>query len=383
MLAYVARRVSGGLLSLVVFTFVMYWLVEALIPGDFFTPFQLFMSPEEVAALREEYGVTDPIFIRWWHWFSSFFDEGLGSTTFGRGGAPLGQVIVPTLFVFVTGLLLAYLVGQWLGRLTGWRRTISSDVLTLGGVGFSTLFPPFLGFVLVTVFGLRLRQLRARFFEDTRRTLWTDPPLTENEILATMTWTLVVAVLVVGLLSVLVWRLRRKRLPSSLAAVLAAGLTVAMWNALGVLPWALDMLFEAALPLLGFALLAFGEFMLIMQTGMVGLLNEDFVGTGRAKGLSERAIRDRHAARNASLAVVARLAVSIPYLMTGLVIIERSVSWPGIGSFLFNSIDSQDIPAVVSTLAVIGAITMAVRITLDLLLMALDPRIARPQARRA
>lgn len=383
MLGYVARRVSGGLLSLVVFSFVMFWLVEALIPGDFFTPSQMFLSPEEVEALREQYGVNDPIPLRWWHWLSTFFDGGLGSTTFGRGGVPLGEVIVPTLFVFVTGLLVAYLIGQWLGRLTGWRRTVSSDLLTLGGVGFSTLFPPFLGFVLVTVLGLRLRQLRARFFEDTRRDLWTDPPFGENDVLLTMTWTLVVAVAVAALVAVFVWRWRRKRLPAAAAALSTAGLTVLMWNALGVLPWALDMLFEASLPLIGFALLAFGEFMLIMQTGMVGLLNEDFVGTGRAKGLTERAIRDRHAARNASLAVVARLAVSIPYLMTGLVIIERSVHWPGIGSFLFDSIDSQDIPAVVSTLAVIGAITMAVRITLDLLLMMLDPRIARPQGTRS
>jgi peptide/nickel transport system permease protein len=140
------------------------------------------------------------------------------------------------------------------------------------------------------------------------------------------------------------------------------------------------MLFEAALPLVAFTLLAFGEFMLIMQTGMVGLLNEDFVGTARAKGLRERAIRDRHAARNASLAVVARLAVSIPYLLTGLVIIERAVGWSGIGSFLFNAIDSQDIPAVVSTLAVIGVITLLVRLILDMLLLALDPRISRPVA---
>lgn len=382
MLGYVARRVVSGLVSLVVFTFVMYWLVEALIPGDFFTPQQLFLSPEEVEALREQYGVNDPIVVRWWRWLSTFFDNGLGSTTFGRGGLALGDVIVPTIFVFVTGLLLAYLIGQWLGRLTGWRRTLRSDVLTLGGVGFSTLFPPFLGFVLVTVLGLRIRQVRARFLEETRRDLWTDPPFTENEVLATMTWTLVVALLVAALLGVVVWKVRRKRLPASLVALVAAGLTVALWNALGVAPWALDLLFDSFLPLLGFTMLAFGEFMLIMQTGMVGLLNEDFVATGRAKGLSERVIRDRHAARNASLAVVARLAVSVPYLMTGLVIIEQSVHWQGIGSFLFDSIDSQDIPAVVSTLAVIGMITMAVRITLDLLLMALDPRIARPAGRR-
>lgn len=379
MTKYVTKRILFGLISLVVFTFVMFWLVEALIPGDFFSPMRLGMTAEEVEALRELYGVNDPIVVRWWRWFSTFFRNGLGSTTFGRGiGGTLGQTIPPTVFVFVTGLLLAYLIGQWLGRFTGWRRTLGSDALTLGGIGFSTLFPPFLGFVLVTELGLRLRHWRAAIFEDARRDLWFNGPFTENGVLATMTWTLVVGAIVSAVLAAVVWRLRRRRVPPSLTALVAGGITVVLWEVVGVTPWALDMLFEAALPLIAFTLLAFGEFMLIMQTGMVGLLNEDFVATARAKGLREHAIRDRHAARNASLAVVARLAVSIPYLFTGLVIIERAVGWSGIGSFLFNAIDSQDIPAVVSTLAVIGAITLVVRLVLDLLLLALDPRISRP-----
>ncbi|MDH3518036.1 MAG: ABC transporter permease subunit, partial [Acidimicrobiia bacterium] len=105
----------------------------------------------------------------------------------------------------------------------------------------------------------------------------------------------------------------------------------------------------------------------------------DDVMTARAKGLSERTVRDRHGARNASLAVVARLAVSVPYLLTGLVIIEMAVAWPGIGTFLFRAIDAQDIPAAISTLAVIGVITALVRFTLDFLTFLLDPRIARPR----
>jgi len=111
------------------------------------------------------------------------------------------------------------------------------------------------------------------------------------------------------------------------------------------------------------------------QAGMVSTLHDDYVITAEAKGLASKAIRDRHAARNASLAVVARLAVSIPYLLTGLVIIETAVGFSGVGDFLFTAIDSQDVPLAVSTLAVIGAITMVVRLVLDILIAVMDPRI--------
>jgi peptide/nickel transport system permease protein len=370
-----------GLLSLLVFSFVMFWMVEALIPGDYFSGFRLGMTQDQVDALREQFGVDQPIPVRWWRWFGSFFTTGLGQTTFGIGVAgSLGQVIPPTLFVFVTGLFLSYLIGQWLGRWTGWRSGMRSDAVTLGGISLSTLFPPFIGFVITTVLALRLRQWRAATLTGGRRDLWLDPPWTENEILLRMTVTLIVGVIIAGLVSRVVWSVRRRHVPIGLRAVIAVVVMVDLWAWLGILPWAADKAFDAVLPLIAFTILGFGEFMLIMQTGMVGQLNEDYVMTARAKGIRSRAIRDRHAARNASLAVVARLAVSVPYLLTGLVIIERSVGWPGIGSFLFNAIDAQDIPVVVSVLMVVGVITLVTRLALDVLTFVLDPRIARPEA---
>lgn len=381
MTRFVVRRIGVGLLSLLVFSFVMFWMVEALIPGDYFSGFRLGMTQDQVDALREQFGVDQPIPVRWWRWFTGFFTSGLGQTTFGVGVAgTLGRVIPPTVFVFVTGLLLSYLIGQWLGRWTGWRSGVGSDAVTLGGISLSTLFPPFIGFVITTVLALQLRELRASVLEATRRGLWVDPPWTENQILTRMTVTLLIGVIVAGIVARVVWRWRRRHVPVGTRALIAIVVMVDLWAWLGILPWAADLAFDAALPLIAFTILGFGEFMLIMQTGMVGQISEDYVMTARAKGIRPRAIRDRHAARNASLAVVARLAVSVPYLLTGLVIIERSVGWPGIGSFLFNAIDSQDIPVVISVLMVVGIITLATRLALDVLTFSLDPRISRPQA---
>ncbi len=376
MVRYISRRVVLGLLSLVIFTFVMFWLVEILIPGDFFSTSRLFLSAEEVEALRAEFGVDRPIPVRWWRWLTGFLTGGLGTSTVGFGvSGPLTDALSRTVFVFAAGLLVAYGIGQWLGRVTGWRKGLVSDGLTLGSIGVSTLFPPFLGFLFLTFVGVRLRTVRSRFFEETRRELWTNAPYSEPQLFDRMSVALILAAVVAMLVSGLVWRRRRRRLPmlavGAIVVVAWAGLVTAM----GVGPWALDLLLDSGLALGAFVVLAFAEFLLIMQAGMVSTLHDDYILTAEAKGLKSRMIRDRHAARNASLAVVARLAVSIPYLLTGLVIIETAVGFSGVGDFLFTAIDSQDVPLAVSTLAVIGAITMVVRLALDILIAVLDPRI--------
>jgi peptide/nickel transport system permease protein len=376
---FVGRRLAVGVVSLVVFSFVMFWLIEWVIPGDYFSIFRLGMTEQEVEALREAYGVNLPIHIRWWRWLQGFIEGGLGETTTGgRVSWNLGGAIASTVFVFASGLAIAYVIGQWLGRSTGWRGGPRSDGITLAGVSLSTLFPPFVGFVVTSVLALRLRRWRARFFEDERRELWFDAPLSEAQFLNRMTMALALGMVLAAVLGAVWWRLRRKRITPGVQLLVAVVVMFGLWAALGIMPWAIDLAFDAMLPLIAFVVLAFGEFMLIMQAGVVGQLNEDYVGTARAKGLRERTIRDRHASKNAVLALVARLAVSIPYLMTGLVIIERAVSWPGIGTMLFSSIESQDIPTVVSVLMVIGVVTMITRLVLEIITYALDPRIAHP-----
>jgi ABC-type dipeptide/oligopeptide/nickel transport system permease component len=82
-------------------------------------------------------------------------------------GQPVaGLAFASTVFVFVSGLAIAYAIGQWLGRATGWRGGLRSDGITIAGVSLSTLFPPFVGFVITSVLALRLRRWRAEMFED-------------------------------------------------------------------------------------------------------------------------------------------------------------------------------------------------------------------------
>jgi peptide/nickel transport system permease protein len=115
--------------------------------------------------------------------------------------------------------------------------------------------------------------------------------------------------------------------------------------------------------------------MLIMRTSMTDTLKEDYITTARAKGLPNRLVRDRHAARNALLPVFSRLIVSLPYMLTGLVIIEVAVRWPGLSGSLFGALYQQDMPMVMTGLLVVGLLAAVARLSLDVLYAFLDPRI--------
>jgi peptide/nickel transport system permease protein len=147
------------------------------------------------------------------------------------------------------------------------------------------------------------------------------------------------------------------------------------WYAFDLASSAIEVLRKAALPILTYTLLSFGEFMLITRTAMVDTLHEDYVLTARAKGLTDRAVRDRHVARNAMLPVISRLVVSLPYLMTGAAMIEQTLNWAGVGWMLFFAVGMQDIPLAIGAGLVIGLLSLVARLSLDVLQAFFDPRI--------
>jgi peptide/nickel transport system permease protein len=138
---------------------------------------------------------------------------------------------------------------------------------------------------------------------------------------------------------------------------------------------AFDILSRAAIPTITYTALSFGETMLIMRTSMADTLEEEYITVARAKGLPERIVRNKHAVRNAILPVVSRLVITLPYLMTGVVIIEDVFGWPGVGSALFDSLHQQDMPIAMAIMLFVGLFSLISRLLLDVLLAYFDPRI--------
>jgi len=376
MLKFILRRTLSGVVALLLFTFLTFVLIEVLLPGDYATPFRLSMTGDEIAAFRESLGLDRPLPVRYWFWLRNLLTSGLGQTTFRVGdGLDLKSVIPPTVLVFVIGLGIAYLLGSWLGRVTGWRPGWRSDGITLLGIATYTLFPPFLGFLLVRLLGPRVWDLRNALIDDPRGNLWIVAPVTKQAVMWTMTATVVVVSALYALVGSWVARRRKLRMLSLPAFAAIAAVSYAWWVYRNIDPYAVDILFDASVAILAFLLLSYGEFMLVMQTSMASVVHDDFILVARAKGIPDRQVRDRHAARNALLPLLSRFAVSLPYLLTGLVIIERAVGWPGIGSFLFRAVDAQDMPVVLDTLVVVGVITIVVRLVMEVLTAVLDPRI--------
>src|SRR2546428_14181178 len=90
--------------------------------------------------------------------------------------------------------------------------------------------------------------------------------------------------------------------------------------------------------MLALVLITAAESILLMQTSMLEVMGEDFILTARAKGLSERAVRSRHAARNAYLPAVTSLAISLGFVVGGAVSLEGVFNYKGLGLFLLIGI---------------------------------------------
>jgi len=180
-----------------------------------------------------------------------------------------------------------------------------------------------------------------------------------------------------------VHRLRRRwRLSTIVQLALILLLWVGAWLVYDIVPYATETMRAAALPILIYSLLSFGEIMLIVRTTMADTVDEQFIQTALAKGLKSSQVRDRHAARAAILPVISRLVISLPYLFTGMVMIEQTVGWSGMGTTLLYALGVQNVPLMTGMILAIGIFSLLTRLGLDLIQVSLDPRLRVASAAR-
>ena len=116
---------------------------------------------------------------------------------------------------------------------------------------------------------------------------------------------------------------------------------------------------------------------LVKQTRAACLegLGEDYILTARAKGLKEGAVMVRHAFRGSLLPVLTTILSHIPHIIGGSVVVERVFGWPGMGSLLFDGIDSRDDAVVMGVTVVIALTVLLTNLLLDLVYGLADPRV--------
>ena len=378
---FLAGRVLAGLVTLVIFVTILFFMAEMLIPGDFVTQFTLGMNSEQLAELRAQLGIDRPLLERYFEYMTGLARGDLGESAGGGSVAAALLAFLPwTLLIFVYAIGIAFPVGHWLGKVAGWRSGAKGSAgLTVGSVGLYTIFPPLLVFLLVIAVSGLTDNRGISFL----RTLFRDNRL--NQATAwSMLLTMAVFAVLVGVAGLVATR-RGGTIPRWVwVPILVVG-PFLFWGARGMLGAVYDILLYLALPITAVAILAVGEVVLVSKSTTAEAAHEDFVLTARAKGVPDRQIRDHHVGRFALLPTLSKLMVSVPFILVGLMIVEMSFAWPkdgafgmfipGLSSALFTSLENRDTPTVIGGLLAVGVVVFLARLLLDVLQAVLDPRI--------
>jgi peptide/nickel transport system permease protein len=299
-------------ISLVLFT------VLALAPGD---PFEELATnpnvpPEVRANLRHQFGLDDPIPIRYARWFTSMLKGDWGFSFVSRVDVVtlILQRLPTTLFVLGSAQLLALMVALPIGIYSALRPYSIFDQ-------FATTLA-FIGFSLPTFF--------------------------------------------TGLLFILLFSIYLDWLPFIYRAdVPGSGLA-----------WLWEVAKQAIMPVAVLGLFQGASTMRFVRSAVLEVVRLDYINTARAKGLSERITVLKHVVRNALIPVVTLVALQIPAVFTGAVITEQIFRVPGIGALLISSILANDTPVIMAITFVFSCLVVLFNLVADLLYGWLDPRIS-------
>ena len=113
----------------------------------------------------------------------------------------------------------------------------------------------------------------------------------------------------------------------------------------------------------------------LTRSTMLDVLNQDYIRTARAKGLSEKKVILKHALRNAILPVVTYLGPLIAGIITGTFIIEKIFAIPGLGRYFVDSITNRDYPVILGTTIFFGAILIVMNLLVDIAYVIVNPQI--------
>jgi peptide/nickel transport system permease protein len=298
-------------ISLVLFT------VLAMAPGDPFEELALNPNiPAEVRLnLRHQFGLDDPIPVRYVRWFTSMLRGDWGYSFVSRVDVDrlILQRLPTTLFVLGTAYGLALLIALPVGVISAVRPYSLFDQIA------TTL--AFVGHSLPTFF--------------------------------------------TGLLFILLFSLYLDWLPFIYSTTIEAS---------GI-RWVVDHLRQAAMPIAVLGLFEAASLTRFVRASMLDVIHQDFVTTARAKGLTERRTVLWHVLRNALIPVITIVALQLPGIFTGAVITEQIFRVPGIGSLLITAIQSTDTPVVMAITFVYSMLVVVFNLVADILYGFLDPRI--------
>lgn len=136
-----------------------------------------------------------------------------------------------------------------------------------------------------------------------------------------------------------------------------------------------DRMRHLALPVLTMTYAQLAIFARFSKSALTEVIRQDFITTARAKGAGEAVVLWHHAFRNALIPLITLLGLTIPYLISGSVIVEQIFQWNGIGLLYYDSILSRDYPTVMGLTVATALVTLFASVFADILYAFADPRV--------
>jgi peptide/nickel transport system permease protein len=377
---YVTRRLLQNLVTLFLFLTLVYLLLDAQ-PGDFGNIYagDPRLTPTQRQQLRANLGLDRPVLVRYGIWLGNVVrgDFGISYSNYPRKVLDIIVERAPrTVILFISIQILAYYIGFLMGKILAWKRGSTFEyVSTIVGVTLYTVFVPWFALMIIWFFAYTLDLFPIGKFIDP--ILWTGSPVDANFVFNRMLLTALIASLIIFGWTIYARRLdpakRRPALYGGVAVVFVA--FIAYWWSTGVGRYALDITHHLVLPIFTLATVNFAGIMLLTRNSMLETLREDYIMAARAKGLPDRVVRDKHAARNTMLPVATSFVLAISFVLDGGIITETIFSWPGMGRTLLIAAQEQDIPMVIGALLFTGTLALLGHLFADILYAFLDPRI--------
>lgn len=157
-----------------------------------------------------------------------------------------------------------------------------------------------------------------------------------------------------------------------------AGTNFLLWESLVIdrdIPKFLDVVRHLILPAVALATIPLAVIARITRSTTLEVLNEDYVRTARAKGLTDRRINDRHILRNAMLPISTVIGLQMGLLLGGAVLTETIFAWGGVGTWLFEAAQDKDFVVIQSGTLILATLFVLVNLAVDVGYAYLNPRI--------
>jgi peptide/nickel transport system permease protein len=332
MLRFVVRRLILLIPILIGLSILLFLYLRALPGSPALALLGERATPETIAAIENEYGLDEPIYVQYWRYTESIiFEFDLGTSSFTRQTVTeelrlrfpatvelaLSAMIFATIFGIPLGFIAAKRYGTWIDH--------TSLFVSLLGISIPIFF---LAIILKYIFAVRLGWLPSVGRQD---------PLLDAEH------------------------------PTNFF-VLDAIIT-RNWEAF------VDAIKHLILPAIALGTIPLAIIARITRASVLDVQNEDYIRTARAKGVSPRAVNSRHIFRNALLPITTIVGLQVGLLLSGAVLTEKVFAWPGVGSWLVDAIENRDYAVLQGGILFLAIIFVFVNLIVDITYAFINPRI--------